>query len=209
MYHSIKRFLIGKPLKSQAAGEQKTDEIKSLGNAFLRCAVICRLWDRANSNHFSNNQCCRILVLHSDCGRRSHITARTDSFIQANYLRLSAGRRGLCCFERKPRRKAGVDRGGSLLVDYILTVAVSISAGTDAITSAFPALHDYHVPIAIFLVLVIMILNLRGLSESASILAYPVYLFVVALLVLIAVGLFKLMTGQMTSRFIIHRLAHL
>ncbi len=92
--------------------------------------------------------------------------------------------------------KPGLIAGGSLLVDYILTVAVSISAGTDAITSAFPALHDYHVPIAIFLVLVIMILNLRGLSESASILAYPVYLFVVALLVLIAVGLFKLMTGQ-------------
>ncbi len=46
--------------------------------------------------------------------------------------------------------KPGLIAGGSLLVDYILTVAVSISAGTDAITSAFPALHDYHVPIAVF-----------------------------------------------------------
>ncbi len=92
--------------------------------------------------------------------------------------------------------KPGLIAGGSLLVDYILTVAVSISAGTDAITSAFPALHPHHLLIAVLLVILIMILNLRGLSESASILAYPVYLFVAALVLLIVVGLFKLMTGQ-------------
>ncbi|GAA3322511.1 hypothetical protein GCM10020331_042680 [Ectobacillus funiculus] len=93
-------------------------------------------------------------------------------------------------------KNAGLIAGGSLLVDYILTVAVSVSAGTDAITSAFPALHDYTVIIAIVLVICITILNLRGLTESASVLAYPVYLFVLALIVLIAVGLFKIATGH-------------
>lgn len=48
---------------------------------------------------------------------------------------------------------AGLVAGGSLLVDYILTVAVSVSAGTDAITSAFPSLHSYNVIIAVFFLL--------------------------------------------------------
>ena len=90
---------------------------------------------------------------------------------------------------------SGLIAGGSLLVDYILTVAVSVSAGTDAITSAFPALHSYNVIIAILFVVFITILNLRGVTESASILAYPVYLFVLALFILIGVGIYNVVTG--------------
>jgi amino acid transporter len=89
----------------------------------------------------------------------------------------------------------GLIAGGSLLVDYILTVAVSVSAGTDALTSAFPTLHNYNVEIAIVFVIFITLLNLRGVTESASILAYPVYLFVLALFILIGVGLFNIVTG--------------
>ena len=89
----------------------------------------------------------------------------------------------------------GLVAGGALLVDYILTVAVSVSAGTDAITSAFPALHSYNVIIAILFVVFITILNLRGVTESASILAYPVYLFVLALFILIGVGIYNIVTG--------------
>lgn len=91
---------------------------------------------------------------------------------------------------------AGLIAGGSLLVDYILTVAVSVSAGTDAITSAFPALHEHTVGIAITFVLLITLLNLRGVTESASILAYPVYLFVAAMFILIGAGLFSIVTGK-------------
>ncbi|MGZ4162203.1 MAG: APC family permease, partial [Neobacillus sp.] len=92
---------------------------------------------------------------------------------------------------------AGLVAGGSLLVDYILTVAVSVSAGTDAITSAFPALHAHTISIACVLVVLITILNLRGLTESATILAYPVYLFVIALFVLIGVGIYRILTGNL------------
>ncbi len=92
----------------------------------------------------------------------------------------------------------GLVAGGSLLVDYILTVAVSVSAGTDAITSAFPALHSYNVIIACLLVVFLTILNLRGVTESASFLAYPVYLFVFALFVLIGVGLYQIVTGHVS-----------
>ncbi|QHW31285.1 APC family permease [Paenibacillus rhizovicinus] len=85
----------------------------------------------------------------------------------------------------------GLLAGGSLLVDYILTVAVSTSSGTDAITSAFPALHDHRVLIAIIMIVFLTVLNLRGIGESASVLAYPVYLFVAAVLVLIVAGVIK------------------
>ena len=81
-------------------------------------------------------------------------------------------------------------------MDYILTVAVSVSAGTDAITSAFPELHAYNLPISIVFVLCLTVLNLRGVTESASILAYPVYLFVLALFILIGVGIFNIATGH-------------
>lgn len=91
----------------------------------------------------------------------------------------------------------GLIAGGSLLVDYILTVAVSVSAGTDAITSAFPALHEHTVAIAVAFVVFLTLLNLRGVRESASILAYPVYLFVLALFILIGAGIYNVMTGKL------------
>lgn len=93
----------------------------------------------------------------------------------------------------------GLIAGGSLLVDYILTVAVSVSAGTDALTSAFPSLHAHNVIIAIIFVIFITILNLRGVTESASVLAYPVYLFVLALFILIGVGIYNILTGHVSQ----------
>ncbi len=89
----------------------------------------------------------------------------------------------------------GLLAGASLLIDYILTVAVSASAGTDAITSAFPALNEYSVPIAIAVILLLTIMNLRGVTESASVLAVPIYLFVISILVLILSGVIKYAWG--------------
>ena len=91
---------------------------------------------------------------------------------------------------------AGLVAGGALLVDYMLTVAVSVSAGADAITSAFPSLHPYNLELSILFIIVLMILNLRGLTESATVLAYPVYLFIGAMFLMLIVGLFKVVTGQ-------------
>ncbi|USB34553.1 APC family permease [Paenibacillus sp. YPG26] len=85
--------------------------------------------------------------------------------------------------------------GGSLLVDYILTVAVSASAGTDAITSAFPVLHDHRVLIAVVMILILTLMNLRGVTESASILAVPIYFFVIAIYFLIICGIINYITG--------------
>ncbi|MFX3651005.1 MAG: APC family permease [Paenibacillus sp.] len=89
--------------------------------------------------------------------------------------------------------------GGSLLVDYILTVAVSSSAGTDAITSAFPMLHDYSVVIALIMIIFLTIMNLRGVTESASVLAIPIYLFIFSIAILIISGGVKFLAGGMEA----------
>jgi amino acid transporter len=85
--------------------------------------------------------------------------------------------------------------GVSLLIDYTLTVAVSISAGVQAITSAFPITIPYIVPMALLLVWFMVWLNLRGTSESGTVFAIPTYFFIFCVLLLIVKGLFDMVSG--------------
>ncbi len=87
----------------------------------------------------------------------------------------------------------GLIAAASLMIDYVLTVAVSISAGVQALATLFPALSPtlVIVTIDVVLVMVITIVNLRGLRESGTIFAIPTYIFIVSALLLIAVGCIK------------------
>jgi len=85
----------------------------------------------------------------------------------------------------------------ALLTDYILTVAVSISSGIAQITSALPDLFPYRVWIAVVTVLLIMLVNLRGVKESGVTFAIPTYFFVAAMFVTIGVGLFRYASGSL------------
>jgi amino acid transporter len=198
MLSSFKRLLIGRPLKSTALGEQKLNVFKAL-------AILSS--DALSSVAYGTEQILIVLATISviaywysipiAVGVLFLLAALILSYRQIIYSYPQGGGAYLVSKENIGE-KAGLIAGGSLLVDYILTVAVSVSAGTDAITSAFPALHTHTVLIACVLVVLITILNLRGLTESASILAYPVYLFVVALFILIGVGIYKIMTGDVS-----------
>src|SRR5262245_18117928 len=84
----------------------------------------------------------------------------------------------------------------SLLIDYILTVAVSMSAAVAAITSAIRPLEPYRVELAIGLIGLVTLANLRGIKESGRIFAMPTYLFIVSTFALIVAGLFQVLTGQ-------------
>jgi amino acid transporter len=84
----------------------------------------------------------------------------------------------------------------SLLIGYILTVAVSISAGVAAITSAVPVLHPYQVELAVGFVAFMTLANLRGVRESANIFTVPTYLFIVAMFFMFAVGLGRALLGD-------------
>ncbi|MFQ5724019.1 MAG: APC family permease [Terriglobia bacterium] len=85
--------------------------------------------------------------------------------------------------------------GSSLLIDYSLTVAVSVTAGIAALTSAFPALYDYRVLLCLGAVLVILLANLRGVRESANIFVGPVYLFILSAYLLVLGGLVQYFRG--------------
>lgn len=196
MISMLKRFLIGRPLKSTELGEQKINKTKAL-------AILSS--DALSSVAYGPEQILLVLITISAAAFWYSIPIGIGVLILLTALILSYrqiifayphGGGAYVVSKENLGMYPGLIAGGSLLVDYILTVAVSVSAGTDAITSAFPSLHDHNVGIAIVFVLFITILNLRGVTESASVLAYPVYLFVLALFILIGVGIYKIVTGQ-------------
>jgi amino acid transporter len=90
----------------------------------------------------------------------------------------------------------GLVAGASLVADYVLLVAVSIAAGTAAITSAVPELYDYRVYLAVGFTLALTLANLRGIRESAGFFALPTYFFVVMFGALLATGLVRLSLGH-------------
>jgi amino acid transporter len=83
---------------------------------------------------------------------------------------------------------AGLIAAAALLIDYVLTVSVSVAAGIAAVTSAVPALFPYRVTVGVLAVIAIAVGNLRGVRESGRLFALPTYLFVVSLLGLIVYG---------------------
>jgi amino acid transporter len=83
---------------------------------------------------------------------------------------------------------AGLVAGAALLIDYVLTVAVSVAAGVAALTSAVPFLFRYRVPLCVLAVLCVAVANLRGLRESGKLVAAPTYLFIGSLGVLLVYG---------------------
>lgn len=93
--------------------------------------------------------------------------------------------------------KAGVTVASALLVDYVLTVAVSISSGAQYAATAIPALRGHETPFAVGLVVLLTLVNLRGVKESGSAFAVPVYLFMFAMGSLALVGAFRYFTGTL------------
>ena len=94
---------------------------------------------------------------------------------------------------------SGLTAGAALLVDYILTVAVSTSAGVAAISSAFPWAAQHSVFIAGLFILAITLANLRGMRESSFIFSIPTYLFIIVMVGLLGMGFYKVFTGQFHS----------
>ena len=199
MVSSIKRLLIGRPLRSAEAGEQKLLKRKAL-------AILSS--DALSSVAYGPEQILIVLVTVGTAALWYSIPIAVGVLLLLMIL-ISSYRQIIYAYPNGggaylvSKNNLGVNfgliAGGSLLVDYILTVAVSVTAGSDAITSAVPVLHSYKVEIAVLFVVLITILNLRGITESASILAYPVYLFVFALFLLIGTGMFKILTGQVPA----------
>lgn len=192
----LKRLLIGRPMKSHELAEEKLSKLKAL-------AVLSS--DALSSVAYGTEQILLVLItvgaaalwysLPISVAVLGLLTVLILSYRQTIYAYPMGGGAYIVAKDNLGV-PFGLVAGGSLLVDYILTVAVSSSAGTDAITSAFPSLHGHRVFISLVMISVITLLNLRGITESASILMYPVYLFVFAVFLLIIGGAVQWLSGN-------------
>ncbi|MGX7265760.1 APC family permease [Enterococcus crotali] len=191
----LKRLFIGKPLKSTENDEHKLSRFAAL-------ALLSS--DALSSIAYGTEQIVVVLVTLSAAAIWYSLPIAAFVIILLISLTLSYrqiihayphGGGAYVVSSENLGKNAGLVAGGSLLVDYMLTVAVSVSAGAEAIISAVPALYGHQVAISIVIVLLIMLMNLRGLRESASFLMFPVYSFIAVITLLIATGLFKIVTG--------------
>ena len=196
MWRYIKRVLIGKPLKTLDEGQTHLTKFKAL--AMLSSDAI-------SSVAYGPEQITTVLVTLSAMAMWYSIPIAAIVLVLLLAITLSyqqiihaypSGGGAYVVATRNWGSNGGLIAGGSLLVDYMLTVAVSTTSGTEAITSAIPALYPYSVPIAVIIVLLIMIMNLRGMSESANFLTIPVYFFVVMIFVMIAWGAYDILSGH-------------
>lgn len=196
MFNQFKRLLIGRPKKDRDLKDEKITKFKGL-------AILSS--DALSSVAYGPEQ---ILITLSIIGAVASwytlpiagavlilLAALIMSYRQVIYAYPKGGGTYMVS-KTNLGEKWGLLAGGSLLVDYILTVAVSISSGADAFVAAFPSLYHFKVLIACLLVLFILIMNLRGLTESATVLSYPVYLFIIGLIVLIIVGTYRVAIGD-------------
>ncbi|MEB3639801.1 APC family permease [Enterococcus faecalis] len=190
----LKRLFIGKPLKSAENDEHKLSRFAAL-------ALLSS--DALSSIAYGTEQIVVVLVTLSAAAIWYSLPIAAFVIILLISLTLSYRQiihayphgGAYVVSSENLGRNAGLLAGGSLLVDYMLTVAVSVSAGAEAIISAIPALYGHQVAISIGIVILITLMNLRGLRESASFLMLPVYSFIAIITLLIVVGLFKIVTG--------------
>lgn len=191
----IKRVVVGEPIPSHLAHHERLSRFTGL-------AVLSS--DPLSSVAYATEEILRVLVLVG-VGALGIVTpiafviaailaVVVFSYRQTIYAYPSGGGAYIVSKDNLGETPALI-AAAALLIDYVLTVAVSIAAGVAAITSALPELHNVRVEIALGCVVVLTIGNLRGIRESGRIFALPTYFFVFSLLTLIGVGAWRALTG--------------
>lgn len=194
-YKRFKSVLIGRPIESAQEIHERLTKVKAL-------AVFSS--DAISSVAYATGEIMIVLAL---AGSQALGLSMPISFAIAGLLFIVAfsyrqtvlaypnGGGSYIVSRENIGTRAGLIAAAALLVDYVLTVSVSISAGTDAITSAFPILRPYTVEIALLFVGTMTLLNLRGIRESGSVFAIPTYTFIITLGILIVLGFGGLALG--------------
>lgn len=195
-FPQIKRFIVGEPIPSHLAHHERLSRFTGL-------AVLSS--DPLSSVAYATEEILRVLIL---VGVAALSIATPIAFVIATILAVvvfsyrqtihaypSGGGAYIVAKDNIGETPALV-AAAALLIDYVLTVAVSIAAGVAAITSALPEWHINRVEMTLGFVVVLTLGNLRGIRESGRIFALPTYFFVASLLVLIAVGAWRALTGS-------------
>ncbi len=195
----LKQILVGRPIPSHLAHHERLSRFTGL-------AVLSS--DPLSSVAYATEEILRVLILS---GVAALGLASPIAFVIATIL-------AIVVFSYRQTIHAYPGGGGAyivahenlgelpslvaaaaLLIDYVLTVAVSIAAGVAAITSAFPQWHLNRVELTLGFVLILMVGNLRGIRESGRIFAAPTYFFIVSLLGLIVVGIWRVTSGNIEA----------
>ncbi len=193
----IRRRVFGRPLRTSAADEQAIS--KTVGLAVFAS-------DSLSSVAYAGGE---VLLVLAAAGAASYWLAvpitvaiaglliiLTFSYRQTIFAYPSGGGAYIVSRDNLGEMPAQV-AGAALLTDYILTVAVSIASGVDQMASAFPVLFEYKVQIALVLILIMALINMRGVKESGRIFAIPTYAFVVMMLIMIATGFWQAFNGTL------------
>jgi amino acid transporter len=191
----LKRLLVGKPIPSHLAHHERLS--RPIGLAVLSS-------DALSSVAYATEEVLRVLILAgaATLGAASPIALVIASILvivvfsyrQTIHAYPSGGGAYIVGRDNLGETPALV-AAAALLIDYVLTVAVSIAAGVAAITSAFPEWHVSRVELTLVFVFILMLGNLRGIRESGRIFAVPTYFFIATILGLIAVGIWRALTG--------------
>jgi len=187
-----KRLLIGQPLTTASAAHERLTKVKAL-------AVLSS--DALSSVAYATEEILRVLLVAGGLAVL-HISLPIGAAIIALMVIVGISYRqtikayphgGGSYIVAKDNLGDGpaLVAGASLLTAYTLTVAVSIAAAVAALISAFPSLDDHRVSLGLLFILLVTVLNLRGIRESGSIFAVPTYLFLIGIGIMIGVGLVR------------------
>lgn len=191
------RALVGSPLETQRLKHEKLTKLKGV-------AVFGA--DPLSSNAYATEEILRVLVLMGSAGVAltlpvsiaiaALLVVVVTSYYQTIHAYPSGGGAYVVARENLGIAPA-LTAAAALLVDYVLTVAVSTSAAIAAITSAFPRLFPYRVELAAATVALVTVINLRGVRESGTIFSIPTYFYVATFGGMLAVGLWSVLTGEL------------
>lgn len=200
MKNRLKRILFGKPLKTSALKGEKLGILWGL-------PILSS--DAISSVAYAGQEMLLVLIPLIGAAAYGQMTILSWCIIGLLMVLMVSYRQTIDCYpsgggafivaKENLGDLAGMIAGASLAVDYILTVAVSISSGVEQITSAFEFLKPYSVVISVILVIVLMIGNLRGIRESSKMFGIPAYAFILGIVALIGFGAIKLMSGYVPA----------
>ncbi|MGI8503295.1 MAG: APC family permease [Hassallia sp.] len=200
-YPQIKQFLLGKTLPTSAHAEERLSNAAAL-------AVLSS--DALSSVAYATEEILLILVTAGSSALGLSVPIAVAIIVLLGIVILSyrqtiraypKGGGSYIVARENLGLYPGLVAGGSLMIDYILTVTVSVSAGTAALTSLVPALLPYTVSLCLIFIFLLTLANLRGVKESGNIFMAPTYAFIVSIFVLIALGLFKQASGQPVTEY--------
>jgi amino acid transporter len=192
---AARSFLIGRPISSEREEHERLTKVKAL-------AVFSS--DNISSSAYATEEMMRVLVV-AGVGAFSLVMPLTLVICVVLAIVATSYRQTIKAYPHGASSyivasdnlgaPAGLVAAGALLIDYTLTVAVSVSAGVAAITSILPDLFPYRVELAVGIVVLLTLGNLRGVRESGTIFMAPTYLYLVVVLGMIGFGLVGVATG--------------